>query len=68
MRTDGPVTDPAWTAHEVTLEDLILAYLADGDDPGQPRRMGSDRMIWLAWRQHRKQALSPWSGSPCSPP
>jgi ABC-2 type transport system ATP-binding protein len=30
VRTDGPITDPAWTAHEVTLEDLILAYLADG--------------------------------------
>ena len=31
VRTDGPITDPAWTVHEVTLEDLILAYLADGD-------------------------------------
>ena len=31
VRTDGPVTDPSWTAHEVTLEDLILAYLADGE-------------------------------------
>jgi ABC-2 type transport system ATP-binding protein len=31
VRTDGPITDPSWTAHEVTLEDLILAYLADGD-------------------------------------
>jgi ABC-2 type transport system ATP-binding protein len=29
-RMDGPV-DPAWTAHEVTLEDVILAYLADGE-------------------------------------
>ena len=31
VRTNGPITDPAWTAHEVTLEDLILAYLAQGD-------------------------------------
>jgi ABC-2 type transport system ATP-binding protein len=30
VRTDGPITDPMWTVHEVTLEDLILAYLADG--------------------------------------
>jgi ABC-type multidrug transport system ATPase subunit len=30
VRTDQPVTDPAWTVHEVTLEDLVLAYLADG--------------------------------------
>jgi ABC-type multidrug transport system ATPase subunit len=31
VRLDGTVDDPAWTVHEVTLEDLILAYLADGD-------------------------------------
>jgi ABC-2 type transport system ATP-binding protein len=31
VRTDGPVQDPAWTVRELTLEDLILAYLADGD-------------------------------------
>ena len=28
-RTDGPIHDPAWKAHEVTLEDVVLAYLAD---------------------------------------
>jgi ABC-type multidrug transport system ATPase subunit len=31
VRTDGPVVDPAWTVREITLEDIILAYLADGD-------------------------------------
>jgi ABC-2 type transport system ATP-binding protein len=31
VRTDGSIDDPAWTVHEVTLEDLILAYLADGE-------------------------------------
>ncbi|MFI6265426.1 ABC transporter ATP-binding protein [Micromonospora sp. NPDC051006] len=31
VRTDGPITDPSWTVREVSLEDLILAYLADGD-------------------------------------
>jgi ABC-2 type transport system ATP-binding protein len=31
VRTDGPITDPAWAVHDVTLEDLILAYLADGE-------------------------------------
>jgi ABC-2 type transport system ATP-binding protein len=30
VRTDGPISDPLWTVHEVTLEELILAYLADG--------------------------------------
>jgi ABC-2 type transport system ATP-binding protein len=32
VRTDGPVDDPAWVVHEVTLEDLVLAYFADGED------------------------------------
>jgi ABC-2 type transport system ATP-binding protein len=31
VRTNGPIADPVWTVHEVTLEDLILAYLADGE-------------------------------------
>ncbi|MDG6106154.1 ABC transporter ATP-binding protein [Dactylosporangium aurantiacum] len=30
-RVDGPVSDPAWTVHELSLEDLILAYLDSGD-------------------------------------
>ncbi len=30
VRTNGNIDDPRWTVHEVTLEDLILAYLADG--------------------------------------
>ncbi|MEV6871770.1 ABC transporter ATP-binding protein [Amycolatopsis sp. NPDC051128] len=29
-RGDGPI-DPLWTEHEVTLEDVVLAYLADAD-------------------------------------
>jgi ABC-2 type transport system ATP-binding protein len=29
VRTDGPVHDPAWKAHEVSLEEVVLAYLAD---------------------------------------
>ncbi|MET7748820.1 ABC transporter ATP-binding protein [Micromonospora sp. NPDC005367] len=29
-RVDG-VVDPEWTVHDVTLEDVILAYLADGE-------------------------------------
>ncbi|WP_372665777.1 ABC transporter ATP-binding protein [Amycolatopsis kentuckyensis] len=30
-RGDGPV-DPMWTEHEVTLEDLVLAYLAEATE------------------------------------
>ena len=29
-RGDGPI-DPLWTEHEVTLEDVVLAHLADAD-------------------------------------
>ncbi|HEU5332768.1 MAG TPA: ABC transporter ATP-binding protein [Actinocrinis sp.] len=31
VRTDAPPADPLWTAHEVTLEDLVLAYLSAAD-------------------------------------
>jgi ABC-2 type transport system ATP-binding protein len=30
-RVDGPIADPAWIEHEVTMEDLVLAYLASAD-------------------------------------
>jgi ABC-2 type transport system ATP-binding protein len=30
-RIDRPIDDPSWTVHEVTLEDLVLAYLAAGE-------------------------------------
>jgi ABC-2 type transport system ATP-binding protein len=29
VRTSGPIHDPAWKTHEVSLEDVVLAYLAD---------------------------------------
>ncbi|MFU8854196.1 ABC transporter ATP-binding protein [Micromonospora sp. SL1-18] len=31
VRTDGPIDDPSWAVREVTIEDIILAYLADGE-------------------------------------
>jgi hypothetical protein len=31
---DGPVTDPDWTVHDVSLEDLILGYLAETQTQG----------------------------------
>ncbi|WP_157251450.1 ABC transporter ATP-binding protein [Nonomuraea typhae] len=27
VRTEGPILDPAWTVSELTLEDLVLAYM-----------------------------------------
>jgi ABC-2 type transport system ATP-binding protein len=36
VRLDGVVLDPAWEMKDVTLEDLVLAYLGDGpSDPGR---------------------------------
>lgn len=40
VRTDGPVTDPAWTVRETTLEDIILAYLGEGDVRGSHTAWG----------------------------
>ncbi len=43
VRTNGPIGDPAWTVHDVGLEELVLAYLADPDAgtlPG-PREVAS---------------------------
>jgi ABC-2 type transport system ATP-binding protein len=30
VRTDAPIHDPAWTVTELTLEDLVLAYMGRG--------------------------------------
>jgi ABC-2 type transport system ATP-binding protein len=39
-RMDGQLSDPSWTMREVTLEDLVLAYLAIADN----------RTISTAWK------------------
>jgi ABC-2 type transport system ATP-binding protein len=39
IRTDQPVHDPAWTVSQLSLEDLVLAYMsrgATGDAPALP--------------------------------
>ena len=38
VRTSGPVLDPAWTASEVGLEDLMLAYMKQASGRGQHHR------------------------------
>jgi ABC-2 type transport system ATP-binding protein len=40
VRAACPVRDPSWTVHELTLEDLILAYLADSDTPANHEAWG----------------------------
>ena len=45
VRTSGPIHDPAWTAHEVTLEDLVLAYLADPSAGALPGPSAHDNSL-----------------------
>jgi ABC-type multidrug transport system ATPase subunit len=40
VRTDRTPLDPAWAAHDIPLEDLILAYLADGQTQGSHEAWG----------------------------
>ena len=40
VRTDDPIHDPAWTVEQLSMEDLVLAYLdraaPTGSEPGRP--------------------------------
>jgi ABC-2 type transport system ATP-binding protein len=40
VRTDQPILDPAWTVKPVTLDDLVLAYMAQARDPDLVPRSG----------------------------
>lgn len=42
VRVEGPIIDPAWSVHEVDLEELVLAYMGEQHEPGLqslPRRL-----------------------------
>ena len=60
VRTDAPIHDPAWTVSQLSLEDLVLAYMGQtaAADTGHSdqRRPGGPAMIWLTWRQFRGAA------------
>lgn len=43
VRTSGPISDPSWKVHDVSLEDLVLAYLADASVGAQPGPSISNR-------------------------
>ncbi len=40
VRTDGPFSDPEWTVHDVSLEDVILGYLAETQTQGSHAAWG----------------------------
>jgi ABC-2 type transport system ATP-binding protein len=35
VRTDSPVLDPSWTVTQLSLEDLVLAYMSQAGQPGR---------------------------------
>jgi ABC-2 type transport system ATP-binding protein len=37
VRCDGPVIDPAWTVEELSLEDIVLAYMGNADSARRAR-------------------------------
>ena len=58
VRTDEPIHDPAWTAEQVGLEDLVLAYMARAVAAEQrPAAHGGAVVIRFAVRQFRTQAV-----------
>ena len=56
IRTDQPILDPAWNVTQLTLEDLVLAYMGRAR-PARASGPGGAAMIWLTWRQFRVQFL-----------
>jgi ABC-2 type transport system ATP-binding protein len=45
VRTDGPIVDTAWAVHEVDLEELVLAYMGEQNEPrlrSLPTRAGAN--------------------------
>ncbi len=38
VRTDEPIVDPAWTVEKITLDDLVLAYMAQAAEATRGRR------------------------------
>jgi ABC-2 type transport system ATP-binding protein len=43
VRSDGPVLDPAWTVCELSLEDLVLAYMKQAAGRGRARHLQVQR-------------------------
>jgi ABC-2 type transport system ATP-binding protein len=38
VRTDDPIHDPAWTVEQLSMEDLVLAYMDRAAGPSEPTR------------------------------
>jgi ABC-2 type transport system ATP-binding protein len=40
VRTDGPVLDPAWTVEQLSLEDVVLAYMSQAGQAARVQHSG----------------------------
>ncbi|HLX48178.1 MAG TPA: ABC transporter ATP-binding protein [Streptosporangiaceae bacterium] len=40
VRSEGPIHDPAWTVGQLSLEDVVLAYMGQANCAGQASRSG----------------------------
>ena len=40
VRSEGPIHDPAWTVGQLSLEDVVLAYMSQASHAGQAPRSG----------------------------
>lgn len=40
MRTEDPILDPAWMVEQVSVEDLVLAYMGRAAGPKRGRQNG----------------------------
>jgi ABC-2 type transport system ATP-binding protein len=45
VRSDGPVLDESWTIEPVSLEDLVLAYMARGERPSSRRPAAGEVVV-----------------------
>jgi ABC-2 type transport system ATP-binding protein len=43
IRTENPILDPSWTVEEVSLEDIVLAYMSRGAASRRPIGTGSNK-------------------------
>lgn len=44
VRTDGPLSDPAWEVVDVSLEEIVLAYLGQSDGAQSAREADAAEM------------------------
>ena len=59
VSSEDPILDPSWSVESMTLEDLVLAYMAQAEEQRRElvRTKVGAMMTWFAWRQFRVQAL-----------